>query len=137
MDVALAVDAAGVHVGQKDLPAEVVRRLIGPDKLLGLSISSAAQLAAAPLALIDYIGVGPVFPTTSKPDADPALGLPLLTELMQHKRCPAVAIGGIDATSAAAVMRCGVDGIAVVSAICGQPDPTAAARMREQVEAAR
>lgn len=138
VDVALAIDAAGVHIGQKDLPAEVVRRLIGPDKLLGLSASYASQMAEAPLDAIDYMGVGPVFPTTSKPDADPALGLPLLTGLMQKKRCPVVAIGGIDVTSAGQVMRCGPDGIAVVSAICGQSDPAQAARqLREQVEAAR
>lgn len=138
IDVALAVDAAGVHVGQKDLPADVVRRLIGPDKLLGLSASNAAQIAMAPLDDVDYLGVGPVFPTNSKPDADPALGMLLLADLLWHKPCPVVAIGGITADTAADAIRCGADGIAVVSAICGQPEPaTAAETLRQRVESAR
>jgi thiamine-phosphate pyrophosphorylase len=128
IDVALAVDADGVHIGQKDLPADIVRRLIGADKWLGLSVSNAAQLAAVPRDIVDYIGVGPVFPTTSKPDADPALGIDVLRTLMADKPCPAVAIGGITRQSAATVMATGVDGIAVVSAICGQPDPSLATR---------
>lgn len=123
IDVALAADADGVHIGQKDLPVEVVRRLIGPDKWLGLSVSNAEQLANVPADLVDYIGVGPVFPTTSKPDADPDLGIETLKQLMRTKPCPAVGIGGITLTTAADVIRTGVDGIAVVSAICGQPDP--------------
>lgn len=123
VDVALAVDADGVHIGQKDLPVSIVRNLIGNDKWLGLSVSNAQQLAAVPIDLVDYIGVGPVFPTTSKPDADPFLGVHKLKQLMQYKSCPVVAIGGITDKTAREVMQTGVNGIVVVSAICGQPDP--------------
>lgn len=132
IDIALAVDAHGVHIGQKDLPVDIVRKLIGPNKLLGLSVSNAQQLANVPVELVDYIGVGPVFPTTSKPDADPDLGLPYLAELMQKKHTPAVAIGGITADSIIDVMQTGANGVAVVSAICGQPDPACATRLLAQ-----
>jgi len=138
IDIALAVDADGVHIGQKDLPVDVVRKLIGPNKLLGLSVSNAEQLAHVPVELVDYIGVGPVFPTTSKPDADPDLGLKQLTELMRNKQTPAVAIGGITIDSVAAVIQTGANGIAVVSAICGQPDPAYATKqLIEQINAAK
>lgn len=132
IDIALAVEADGVHIGQKDLPVEVVRKLIGPNKLLGLSVSNAQQLANVPVDLVDYIGVGPVFPTTSKPDADPDLGLNYLAELMQKKHTPAVAIGGITVDSVVDVMQTGANGIAVVSAICGQPDPAHATQLLVQ-----
>jgi thiamine-phosphate pyrophosphorylase len=128
VDVAMAIDADGVHVGQKDLPVAAVRKLIGPEKWLGLSTSYAEQIAAVPTDIVDYIGTGPVFPTNSKKDADPALGLETLKAFMQNKPCPVVAIGGITADTAAAVMRCGPDGIAVVSAICGQDDPALATK---------
>lgn len=127
LDIALAVDAAGVHLGQADLPVAVARRLLGPDKLLGLSTSNPAQLAAAPCHLVNYVGVGPVYPTGTKPDAAPVIGLAAFSQLMREKRLPAVAIGGIQAGMAAPLIAAGVDGVAVVSAICGRPDPAAAA----------
>ncbi len=128
IDIALAVDAAGVHVGQSDLPPDVVRRLIGPDKILGLSTSNAEQLAAVPLDIVDYIGVGPVYPTGTKLDASPVIGLAEFARLMHAKTLPAVAIGGIKHGTAAPLIAAGVEGVAVVSAICGQPDPAAATR---------
>ncbi|GGP27374.1 thiamine phosphate synthase [Silvimonas amylolytica] len=128
IDIALAVDAAGVHVGQSDLPPAVVRTLIGPHKILGLSTSNAEQLAAVPLALVDYIGVGPVYPTGTKLDASPVIGMDEFARLMRAKTLPAVAIGGIKQGTAAPLITAGVDGVAVVSAICGQADPAAAAR---------
>lgn len=138
LDIALAVDAAGVHVGQSDLPVDVVRRLLGPDKLIGLSTSNASQLAAAPLQLINYVGVGPVYPTGTKPDASPVIGLAAFAQLMRDKRLPAVAIGGIQAGMAAPLIAAGVDGVAVVSAICGQPDPAAAtAALLNEIRGAR
>ncbi|WP_432722758.1 thiamine phosphate synthase [Jeongeupia wiesaeckerbachi] len=122
VDIALAVDADGVHVGQSDLPVAAVRRLLGPDKIVGLSTSNAAQLAAVPLELIDYIGVGPVYPTGTKADASPVIGAADFAAMMAAKACPAVAIGGIALGRAAPLIRAGADGVAVVSAICGQPD---------------
>lgn len=127
IDVALLVDAAGVHVGQQDISAEMARRLIGPDKILGLSVSNSAQLAAVPEG-VDYIGVGPVFATGTKLDASPVIGLEEFSRLMQDKTLPAVAIGGIGAGRIAALRAAGADGVAVVSAICGQSEPEQAAR---------
>lgn len=128
VDLALAVEADGVHVGQGDLPAEIVRRLIGPDRLLGLSITEAAQVdAVAASAAVDYLGVGPVFATPTKSDAAPAIGLEELERIVRRARLPVVAIGGIDATNAAAVYATGVAGLAVVSALSRVSDPSAAA----------
>lgn len=138
IDVALAIDADGVHIGQKDLPPDIVRKLIGKNKWLGLSVSNLQQLQSVPVELVDYIGVGPVFPTTSKPDADPHLGVEKLRELMRNKPCPTVAIGGITAEAIKDIMGTGVDGIAVVSAICGQENPAEATKLlAKNIEAVR
>ncbi|MBB5190185.1 thiamine-phosphate pyrophosphorylase [Silvimonas terrae] len=138
IDIALAVDAAGVHVGQADLPPDAVRTLIGRHKILGLSTSNAEQLAAVPLDIVDYIGVGPVYPTGTKPDASPVIGLAECARLMRAKACPAVAIGGIKPGMAAPLIAAGVDGVAVVSAICGQPDPAIATRqLLDEITGAR
>ena len=128
VDVALAVGADGVHVGQQDLPPAWVRQLMGPDALVGLSVSNASELAALEDTAIDYLGVGPVFATTSKPDAAPALGLPALAQLMPGSGVPLVAIGGIGLDNAADVVACGVDGLAVISAICAAAHPEDATR---------
>lgn len=120
IDIALAVDADGVHVGQSDLPVEVARQLIGEDKWLGLSVSNYSQLERVPWQLVDYLGIGPIYPTSTKKDAAKAIGIAQLTELVKAKRCPAVAIGGIGANNLTEVIRTGIEGIAVVSAICGQ-----------------
>ncbi|PHV11099.1 thiamine phosphate synthase [Chitinimonas sp. BJB300] len=128
VDIALATDAAGVHVGQADMPVDVVRRLIGPNKLLGLSTSNANHLAAVPVELVDYIGVGPVYPTGTKRDTSPVIGLTTFSQLMLEKPVPVVAIGGIKAGMAAPLIKVGANGVAVVSAICGQADPAAATK---------
>jgi thiamine-phosphate pyrophosphorylase len=130
-DVAVAVGADGVHVGQDDLPAEAARALLGPDALVGLSIQRLDQLAvvgALPAGVVDYLGAGPVLPQRTKRDAAPPMGLAALAEVVGEVSLPVVAIGGINAGNAGAVRATGVDGIAVVSAICGTPDPAAAAR---------
>ncbi|MBS1196525.1 MAG: thiamine-phosphate diphosphorylase [Proteobacteria bacterium] len=135
VDVALAVDADGVHVGQADLPPEMVRKLIGPDKLLGLSVASADQLAASSLAGVDYLGVGPIYPTSTKTDAAPVLGLSGLTELLSSINLPVVAIGGIQPGICAPIIAAGAQGVAVVSAICGQPDvAVATAALRREID---
>lgn len=127
VDVALAVDADGVHVGQSDMPPDVARRLIGPDKILGLSVETIAQAEAAEKLAVDYLGVSPVFLTATKPDATQALGLEGLREIRRISRHPLVAIGGMNHQTAAATMTAGADGLAVVSAICSAADPRAAA----------
>lgn len=126
VDVAMAVQADGVHVGQSDLPVDVVRKLIGTEKLIGLSVSNASQMQSVPWEQVDYLGIGPIYPTNSKSDAAPVLGVEQLQKLVQSKQCPAVAIGGINRSNITQVMRTGVDGVAVISAICAQPDVGAA-----------
>lgn len=138
VDVALAVDADGVHIGQKDLPVDVVRDLIGPNKLLGLSISNLLQLKAVNWQKVDYLGIGPIFPTTTKQDAASALGLTTLTELNQLKQCPAVAIGGINLQNVAEVIKTNIEGVAVVSAICGQSNiQQATLQLRQTIKQAK
>lgn len=129
LDLALALDADGVHIGQRDLPVPLARRLIGPEKILGLSVSNRAQLDAVDPALVDYLGMGPVFPTVSKRNAPPELGVENFAKLAASAPLPVVAIGGLNAERARAVRATGTAaGIAVVSAICGAEDPEAAAR---------
>ena len=129
IDIALAVDADGVHVGQDDLPADEVRRLIGTDKWLGLSVTNAAQLAEVPVESVDYLGIGPVYPTGTKSDAAPVVGVPAFAQLVAASRLPVVAIGGIQAGNSQPLMQAGAKGVAVVSAICGQADPVRATKV--------
>lgn len=130
VDVALAVGADGVHVGQQDLDPVAARRLVGPGLHLGLSVSDPAQHLAAlalPAGTVDLLGVGPIRDTPSKTDAAPALGFGGLASICAAGPLPCVAIGGLRTADAAAVKNSGAVGMAVISAICGQPDPAAAA----------
>lgn len=127
VDVALAVDADGVHVGQDDMPVALARQLIG-NKLLGVSAHSLSEALQAVRDGADYLGVGPIFATTTKPDAASPIGLDGLRAIRQHVSIPIVAIGGINQANAADVMRAGADGVAVVSAVVSADDVTAAAR---------
>ncbi|MBB6056820.1 thiamine phosphate synthase [Tolumonas osonensis] len=133
LDIALACDADGVHLGQSDLPLQVARRLLDPDKILGLSVSNLQHLQSDDCALADYLGIGPVFPTGTKQDADPAIGLVQFCDWMTRIRQPVVAIGGIGHLETADVIRAGADGIAVVSAICAASDPVQATRTLGQL----
>lgn len=136
-DVAAAVGADGLHVGQDDLSPADARRIIGPDMILGLSASCMAEVRGADPALVDYLGIGPVWATATKKDAGAAVGLDGLAALRAATTLPVVAIGGIGASNAADVMRPGVDGIAVVSAVCGQASPrTAAGNLSAQLRIA-
>jgi thiamine-phosphate pyrophosphorylase len=130
-DVALAVeiDADGVHVGQSDMPAAEARQLIGPDKVLGLSVTNAAEMAAVDTSLVDYVGCGPVFPTITKLDAARELGMEGWLSVAGVSPLPVVAIGGLDRERTAAVRATGLAaGVAVVSYICAAEDPAQAAR---------
>jgi thiamine-phosphate pyrophosphorylase len=138
VDVALAAEADGVHVGQDDMPAALARRLIGPDRILGVTAASEAEARRAQAEGADYVGCNAVFATPTKTDTGPPLGLEGLRRLVQAVTVPVVAIGGINVGNAAEVMACGVAGIAVVSALMTAPDVTAAARqLRAIAEAAR
>lgn len=127
VDIALAVDADGVHVGEDDLPVEATRRLVGPGKFVGASAGSAAAARAAIAAGADHLGVGPVYEArTTKADARPPTGLTLIREIAAFSPIPIVGIGGITAENAGAVIAAGAAGIAVISAIGLAPDIEAA-----------
>lgn len=126
LDVALAVDAAGVHVGQEDMAALEVRRRIGDKKVVGVSAQTVEQALAAEKAGADYLGVGAVFPTNSKDDAV-KVDFAALRAICQAVQIPVVAIGGITADNMPALQNSGIIGVAVISAIFGQPDVRAAA----------
>jgi len=138
IDVALALDAEGVHIGQQDMPYAEARRQLGPKKIIGVSVGSEAEARQAAGWDVDYVGVGPVYPTATKPDAGMALGADEAARLARISGHRAVAIGGIDVTNAAALYAAGLEGVAVISAICAAPDPGAATRslvrvMRERL----
>ncbi len=118
---AKAIGATGLHVGQSDMSPKKAREILGEDVAIGLSITKEEQLASADYALIDYIGVGPVWKTATKKDAAPAMGLEEFTRIAKKARVPSVAIGGIGEKEAC-LLRGKAAGIAVVSAICGQKD---------------
>lgn len=127
VDVALAVDADGVHLGQDDLPVSEARRILGDHKIIGVSTHSIEQAIQAEREGADYIGVGPVYETRTKEDVCAAVGLELVREVSRLVKIPKVAIGGIVPHNAAAPLREGADGIAVITAVVAASDVTAAA----------
>lgn len=128
VDAALILDADGVHVGQDDLPGLDARKLLGPDKIIGISAGSEEEAQWALEQGADYLGIGPVYSTATKLDAGEAIGLQLLRRLYgEGSGIPMVGIGGITAANAGAVAAAGADGAAVVSAITGSADPKEAA----------
>lgn len=127
-DAAIAIGAHGLHVGQDDTDPARARAAIGPAMILGLSVETPEAAAAIDPRVVDYAGAGPVFATQTKPDHRPATGWNGLMRIIAACPVPAVAIGGLNATHVAPARAAGACGLAVVSAICGQPDPEAAAR---------
>lgn len=126
VDVALAVEADGVHVGQDDMPAPLVRKLVGPKMIIGVSATTYEEAIQAKADGADYLGVGPVFPTGTKLDAAPVTGIKLLGRIKRDTGLPVVAIGGINRANTRQIIAAGGDGISVISAIVGQTDPRAA-----------
>lgn len=127
VELARKVDADGVHVGQHDMEAWDVRKLIGPDKILGVSAQTVEQAVQAEKSGADYLGVGAVFPTSSKEDAED-VPFETLKEICQAVSIPVIAIGGITAHNIKELKGSGIKGIAVISAIFGQEDITAASK---------
>lgn len=121
-DLALAVDADGVHLGQGDLPLHLARKVMGADKLIGISTHNPQQVSAATAGGPDYLGFGPIFPPGSKADHDPVVGLQGLRAIRSLTALPIFAIGGITVDRTEEVMRAGADGVAVISAILKAPD---------------
>jgi len=133
VDVALAVGADGVHLGQKDMPLAAARAIVTDTMLIGISAESLADAVAAQRGGADYLGVSPIFATPTKTDAAAPLGLAGLQTIRRAVHIPLVGIGGLNRQNAAAVVRCGADGVAVVSAIVAAEDPEQAARELVQV----
>lgn len=127
VDSALACGAAGVHLGQEDMPVDEARRVLGPDRIIGVSVSTPEEALRAERAGADYIGAGPVYATATKETGLAALGPEGIARIKRAVRIPVVAIGGIVAGNAAALAAAGADGIAVISAILGSPDARRAA----------
>ena len=133
-DVAAIVGAAGVHVGQTDLPVEAARAICGPNIWVGVSTHNLEQVREAALTSADYIAVGPVFRTATKENPDPVVGIDFLRLARQETRKPLVAIGGITIESAADVFRAGADSVAVIRDLLAAKDP--GSRAREYLEVA-
>lgn len=128
VDVALACQADGVHVGQTDLPISVVREMIGPDRIVGVSINTYEQIKETLQNEVDYLSLSPVFPTPTKADTTEPFGIQGLTKARQITDKPLITIGGINKSNLREIISTGMDGVAVVSAICSAPNPEAAAR---------
>lgn len=127
-DLALAVEADGVHLGQDDLPLELARSILGPDKLIGISTHREAEVVAATAGGADYVGFGPIFPTGTKTDHEPVVGTAGLQQARALTRLPIFAIGGMTPANVEAVMAAGADGVAVISALARAADLTATVR---------
>lgn len=135
LDVALASGADGLHIGQSDMPYPIARRLLGYDRIIGLSIENMDQARQANNLDVDYIGISPVFSTQTKHDIASPFGLKGIREIASFTKHRTVAIGGINTGNASEAVKAGANGIAVVSAICSAKEPQEAARrLREMVE---
>lgn len=128
VDIALAVDADGVHLGQSDMPVTIARQLLGPDKIIGLSVENFEQIKEANQLDIQYIGISPIFATPTKTDTKTPFGLEGARQAVALSTHPTIGIGGINASNIAAVRATGLDGVAVVSAIMSASAPRQAAQ---------
>jgi thiamine-phosphate pyrophosphorylase len=138
VDAAVAIGADGLHIGQDDMQPATARAMIGKDMILGLSVETEELAAAIDPAIVDYAGIGPVFATPTKTDHKQPIGFDGLAKLVKASPVPAVAIGGLKSEHVAPVFAAGAEGLAVVSAICGTPDPEAATlEIAEEIRKAR
>ncbi len=122
LDIALAVDAAGVHLGQSDMSIEVARKILGEEKIIGISAGNLEEALEAEKSGADYLGIGAIFYTGTKKDIDEPIGLEGLKEIINKIKIPSVAIGGINKDNTEDVIKTGVNGISVISAILGYED---------------
>lgn len=128
LDIALAVDASGLHIGQKDLPIEVAREIMGPGKIIGYSVSNVEQAVFGEKHGADYLGAGPVFNTASKSDAGKPIGVDGLKLIKESVKAPVVAIGGVGLNNLEQVKKTGIAGVSVISAVLGSREIRSAAR---------
>ena len=132
IDIALAIDSEGVHIGQDDMPADIAREIIGEDKILGVSASTVEEAKKAENDSADYIGSGAVFPTATKDDAD-SVSKEELKEIVDSIDIPVVAIGGITVENASSLKASGIAGFSVVSAIMSAEDPKEASKKLKEI----
>jgi thiamine-phosphate diphosphorylase len=128
LDIAMATQADGVHLGQDDFPIPVARELLGKNRIIGGSAATMEEARKCLADGADYVGFGPVYPTGSKDDAGPVSGIETLRKIVEAIPIPIIAIGGVDERNAYDVMRAGAHGIAVISAVCCREDPRQATR---------
>ena len=128
LDIALAAQADGLHIGQEDLPLEITRKLLGPNKILGYSVANVEQAIFGQSMGADYLGAGAVYPTSSKADTGVAIGTEELKKIKQAVSLPVVGIGGIGLSNIEEVKMTGIDGISLISAILGSVDIEATSR---------
>lgn len=134
IDIALALDADGVHLGQEDMPVDVARKILGPHKIIGASAFTTEEAVAAESMGADYLGLSPIFVTRTKPELAEEIGIQGIPSFKRVVNIPLVGIGCMDTSNAYEAVRAGLHGVAVVSAICSQKDPRAAARaLKEEV----
>ncbi|KEI85943.1 thiamine phosphate synthase [Clostridium botulinum] len=122
LDIAQAIDANGVHLGQKDMPLNIAREILGKDKIIGISVGNVKEALEAQNNGADYLGIGTIFPTGSKKDVDAIIGIDGLSKIKDSISIPSVAIGGIDKTNFKDVLKTGIEGISVISAILDEDD---------------
>jgi len=138
VDMALALDADGVHLGKNDMPVPIARKLLGNDKIIGRSVEHPDEVEAAERDGADYLGASPIYTTPTKPELETGLGLEGLRKIRQKTQLPVIAIGGMNQRTVADVIATGADGVAVVSAIVAADDPETATReIMEQVKIGR
>ncbi|GLB53253.1 thiamine-phosphate synthase [Neptunitalea chrysea] len=133
IDVALAIDADGIHIGQDDMPYHIARRILGPDKIIGLSVESYKQVEEANLLDVDYIGISPVFNTPTKTDTKTTFGIEGVEKIVAMSKHRTVAIGGIHLDNARPIIKAGANGVAVVSALMKATDPKKEAQKFKEI----
>ncbi|HDP36820.1 MAG TPA: thiamine phosphate synthase [Candidatus Atribacteria bacterium] len=135
VEIVKAVDADGVHLGQEDMSFSSARKILGKEKIIGISVETVEQALKAVEGGADYLGIGSIYPTATKPDAGKALGIARLKEIRESVNIPIVAIGGINENNLEEVLRAGADGVAVISAVVSAPDITEACRkLKNKIE---
>lgn len=134
VDIALALDADGVHLGQEDLPISVARKILGPGKIIGVSVFTPDEAEQAESLGADYLGLSPIFVTSTKPELIRQIGIDGIGPIRQATSLPMIGIGALNEANVYAAVRAGLDGVAVVSGICSKPDVrAAAARIKQEV----
>lgn len=133
VDIALAVDADGVHLGQSDMPYQAARRLLGPEKIIGITVHNLSEALEAQSLGADYLGVSPIFQTKTKPDAGKPAGITLIEEIRRHVQIPLTAIGGINHSNAVEVIRAGADSLCAISCVVAKEDAGAEIRKFQEL----